>query len=929
MAVCGLRLFGGKSAGGRKQEKQPLGADKTAVTDSDPWLLQAVNLPDCTSLALKCIDELKSRALHVDHLLSPFRAGADPRAARSLLSRVFSRCSTVAHQIVQLDALALDRELHISDPHALAGLLRWILSRIPNGVIDIQRYRIWQRFEADCADSGDMFSDAWHLLIGDEDRSFIFDSFLSLLCSVCAHARHNGHDVEELIRASSLWLFPNQPSTVGAGFMVGYQTYASQSQAMMHIFLGSLRQDKMRSTMPLARALEKMLEATTYPPEGPVLRETTKLVLSSTVISKSPLALLRRAAQHKSSSSSVATSSAILETFVDDPASGFNLADSSLRVLATMQSMLNSRERVDVPNWHEDKDAWVQFRDLGFSNKMPRADVAGGALASKDILKHWSADAERPRTLDWGQFMQAGFRADDARNVSSEFLPPELRIQTDLPSGDLQQKAEREKTTVKTIDLRVLELDCSLEAAWENSLAYETSQALKGFFGRSVVLRLRGHDNAWLVCEEVMPNQSGAGLRSPSSPIAALPLVGADTEWLVAAEKRLHVLSQLRRTSKVTNVEVRPLRSELDSDFVSHRHTPTVSSMPSVHTEIKTAAAWVDKYEKGKQLEKHLVESDGAQGQLCDPVALQAPTLVNGVVRVTSRQAALDEASQQPTTAKATDVEAPAKTAQSASTEPTAPAQPQAVARKPSLISRMGSIVRKTSAANMQNPQTKPYKPARKPVHTSTQVADEKPKFHAPRHASKRATALQAVPKNGKPPPRPARGSYHSAITDVSEEQPTQQQQQAAAAARRHAPQLPHNAYAPTAISDEMRAQTQRRSRARSLSLSPVKRYSGQLDSPTLDAVAEAGRGAGASPIGAQEGGVVASNGNGYNATIRAELLAEDAAAAALTTDRWGRIRQQVIDQTSKDLLNHQPRAMTAVGQPQPQLNRAKLAKYY
>ena len=815
MLDCGMRLFRRKTANKRRERKPPIDQKAVAAVEQDPWLLQSVHVPDCTSLVLRCIDQLKGRALHVDQLMSAF--SSDPRAARSLLGRILSRYSSESHQIVQLGGGALDQELHISEPHALVGILRWVLSRVPNGIVNVQKYRIWRRFEEDTPENEEMFSDGWHLLIGDEDRSLIFDAVLSLLASVCSHARHNGHDVEELIRSSSLWLFPNTPTAGGAGFMVGYQTYASQSQAMMHIFLGSLREQKQNSKMPLALSLEKMLEATTYPPEGPVVRETTKLVLSSTAISKSPLALLRRAAQHKTEADS-----AVLRTFTDDPSKGFNLCESSLRILATMQSMLNSREQVDIPNWNDDKDAWVQFRDLGFQ---PKTDVAG----TGNILKRYSYTEDRPRTLDWGQFMQAGFHPDANRQVSNDFLPPQLRLpQTDVDG----RKVERDLTSVKVIDLRVLELDASLEAAWCNSLAYETSQALKGFFGRSVVLRLRGHEDAWLVCEEVMPNQPRQDVMSGGSDFGVVTLK-ADAEWLAAAERRLNVLSQLRRGSKMAD-------NDHPTPLPALRDSATVTSMPSAHTDLKAAAAWLNKYDSDRHLEEQLVDSEGNRGTLRESGTVQAPVVVpadGGSTRPKSFQAALDATTEKTVTTSVT-----------ATPEPS-----QALRRKPSIMKRIGTLVRRPSAPDLQKRQENRAPPMPMPVsaHQQRSMPQRKPmpkpqKFHpsSPRQATgmpRAATAPRIVADPSHRPQRPKRESYHSMVTDVSD-----------------AP-VSRSAMTPLTYTAPARRPVE----------TPKSRQQQATTTKTQQRI-----------------GTAEHKDN------------------VLTTDRWGRIRQQVLEQTQKDHLN-------------------------
>ncbi|BFZ54442.1 hypothetical protein PYCC9005_001478 [Savitreella phatthalungensis] len=587
--------------GQNKQIKAPL-----ALPEQDPWLLQRISLSDCESVVLAVISELKDRALDERNVMTPFRPEVeDIRAARTFHKRVFSTVCNEQRQLILVDNL--QAEVKLVDAHVLVGMLRWIFSRVPNGLIDVQKYRIWQRFEDDAPreTTDQMFTDVWKTLIMEQPHCSCFFALLDLISGVCAHTKYNGHDADELVRSISLWFFPSEPVTSGAGFMVGYQTYAAQSQAMKHVFFGYLREQKANSKLGLARALESLLEATAYPPQAPIANETVKLVLSSNALSRSPLSLVKRAAGHKRRHQYP-----VLEGFSCSQEAAYNLSDECLRTIKVMQDMLgNPDEDQFLSHLNQAGDEWMRFRQLGF-------DDSGPVTAAKPKRGH-----KRPVTVDWGNFSHAGFPEDADRRIKQDFLPLQMRVPScsgSVKSGDSMSSADDSLL----VDLRLIEIDKSLRLAWLSSLTYETSQAIKGMFGRCVVLELR-ESSSWLIVEEVMPEAPRAEKRRNKHDAPLLTDVPADVINLADAERKIRKLGRSKVDASCSSTSTGAKSAQ------SLKHADPGVDPGTIRPELRAAMMWTRRYDAQQKIEQHLARAPSFEKLSEAPVELsRKPTIV-------------------------------------------------------------------------------------------------------------------------------------------------------------------------------------------------------------------------------------------------------------------------------------------------------------
>lgn len=388
---------------------------------------------------------------------------------------------------------------------------------MPNGVVSwpvYEGFRIGER-EANLARNAfDTF-----IPIGvdsDARRSVIFD-FFDLLSAVAAHGKMNGLTGRKISRLAGWWAFEHTDG--GNGFEGGYKSWCAAADAASHLFFAYLRSQSpdtdpsMNVIERIPRSLQALVASTEYPPETPTLlqRATPRVVMMVDQVSPTPFALLRRAKHFE-----YRDRDNVLREFseYEDPLDA--LTDECKRVLYAVSSAnasiaIRSRQGLQKP-----EESWTAFQSLGF------ADIDEKALASKspnslngstktvgqglrEQPQSRSADAGRPTTPSWADFLSSGF-ADDGSAKSPTLLYPPSHVLPPFSSrsassqplpGDDENLAPGELAAITNVDL-----DDAFWWVWMTSLAGEEPSARKAVFGRCALIETTIMGGRWLIMEE-------------------------------------------------------------------------------------------------------------------------------------------------------------------------------------------------------------------------------------------------------------------------------------------------------------------------------------------------------------------------------------------------------------------------------------------
>jgi len=141
------RMFRRRAAGELKTNKSSAGhlngssSLTTPLPVIDVWEKTSLRREDVVEL-LKCIcDELKLRGLDTPLFLLPFRPSSDLTSTKTFVKRYFEGGRP------QLRGKELVQELRLTDVLVLAGVLRWVWTRLDGGIVGWESYELFAKAE--------------------------------------------------------------------------------------------------------------------------------------------------------------------------------------------------------------------------------------------------------------------------------------------------------------------------------------------------------------------------------------------------------------------------------------------------------------------------------------------------------------------------------------------------------------------------------------------------------------------------------------------------------------------------------------------------------------------------------------------------------------------------------------------------------------
>ncbi|KAK1140009.1 hypothetical protein N8T08_011005 [Aspergillus melleus] len=629
------RVFRGKDANStKKTTKNPI-AEETGPakpTWTDAWQRTEVAPEEVQELLRGCTQELKSRALQTPFLLLPFRPSSDSTAARTFIRNYFNQ-SVERGSPLGGDALA--RELRLSDPMVLCGVMKWCWARLPGGVVTWEAYELFKVGEQDAQFARDAFTTFIPISVDSDARTKIIFDFFDLLTAIAAHGKSNGLGGRKLSRYAGWWAFEH--TDMGNGFEAAYKNWMAAADATSHLFFAYLRSMSpevrgMGSISTLPIALQSLVQATEYPPEMPALLQvsTTRVVMIVDTVSPTPFALLRRAKNFE-----YRDSDHHLQEFsnLEDPLRA--LTDECLRVLKCISSTNQSSEPDPTKSARE--ASWSRFEDFGFGGTLEDdvddAKGPGSRKESGDGLRSapqsGGGDLGRPTTPSWADFMSSGFSDENVFKspVAPVLLPPDKVLPPIATArGQSSQSHKRTLDTETSIDpgelasITTLDLDDSFWWVWISSLAGEESPLRKAVFGRCALLETIITGAKWLVLEEQV---KGAA----SEPEPGAHIVEKKSFFGFSTRKRLgRRKSSAKKVSAVEDAYKRPDNQAPQSK---------TSIAPDQHARIQAAAAALQR--------KHR-EQESANGSQTNLANNRHSTKTNSVL--TLQPGIVNEASQ-------------------------------------------------------------------------------------------------------------------------------------------------------------------------------------------------------------------------------------------------------------------------------------------
>jgi hypothetical protein len=401
----------------------------------------------------------------------------------------------------------------------LCSIVKWCWSRLPGGVVTWDAYELFRIGESDSNFASHAFDTFIPLSVESEARRQIIFDFFDLLAAIAAHGKSNGMGGRKLSRMAGWWAF--EYSDDGKGFDGGYRTWEKAADAASHLFFAYLRSllpdpNNVGAIETLPRSLQALVNQTEYPPEAPLLMQTTttKVVMIVDAVSPTPFALLRRAKHFEYRDDDEAL---VAFSSYEDPVRA--LTDECRRVLNCIASTNQSVAEVDGLEGIVQPASWSRFEDFGFSGLLesPSSTTANGGPREFSSLKSGprsrTTDFGRPTTPSWADFLSSGF-ADDANGQSSPpplLLPPDKILPPIGEAGRVHSSQSHMRHGLQTGDdlepgelasITRFDLDDTFWWVWMTSLAAEEPTERKAVFGRCTLLETRIGGAKWLVMEE-------------------------------------------------------------------------------------------------------------------------------------------------------------------------------------------------------------------------------------------------------------------------------------------------------------------------------------------------------------------------------------------------------------------------------------------
>ncbi|KAM3419920.1 hypothetical protein BST61_g3240 [Cercospora zeina] len=487
------------------------------------WESTTVEPDEIKELVHACTAEMKTRAEALDapFMLLPFRPNTDPQGARSFIHNYYKNNADGG---TQYQGDSLKQELRLTDALVLCSIIKWCWSRMPSGVVSWPVYEGFRIGEKEAYMARNAFSTFIPIGADSEARRSIIVDFYDLLAAVAAHGKMNGLGGRKLSRMAGWWAF--EYTDEGNGFEGGYKSWEKAADASSHLFFAYLRSlspdtdPSLTVIERIPRSLQALLASTEYPPETPTLlqRSTPRVVMMVDTVSPTPFALLRRAKNFE-----YRDRDRVLRSFAEfeDPVDA--LTEECKRVLFAISntnasmSVARSRQGLTQPD-----ETWSAFSNMGFGdideNALKQTPTAGANGTTKTIgqglreePRSRTADAGRPTTPSWADFLSAGF-TDDGTAKSSALLYPPAQVLPPLGSrssspgrfgGIDDNLAPGELAAIASV-----ELDDAFWWVWMTSLAGEEPSDRKAVFGRCALIETTIANGAWLIMEEQVKGAS-------------------------------------------------------------------------------------------------------------------------------------------------------------------------------------------------------------------------------------------------------------------------------------------------------------------------------------------------------------------------------------------------------------------------------------
>ncbi|GAM86453.1 hypothetical protein ANO11243_044670 [Dothideomycetidae sp. 11243] len=488
------------------------------------WDSTEVVIEEVEELVRACTNEMKSRAEALDtpFLLLPFRPEGDVSSARTFIHNFFKANRVGAFEY---RGESLRRELRLTEPDVLCAIIKWIWSRIPEGVVS---WNVYASFRAGEQESGMVVNsfDAFIPLSVDEisRRNVIYD-FFDLLSAIAAHGKVNGMGGRKLSRMAGWWAF--EQSDTGKGFVGGYKSWADAADATSHLFFAYLRSRAPEAVNGIAgisnlpRSLQALVAQTEYPPQRPSAMQssTAKVLMIVDAVSPTPFALLRRARLFDYRADDKA-----LNKFAEyaDPVDA--LTEECKRVLESI-SMTNQNSSAKSRRGAD--DSWSRFQDEGFSfvpvDSATQSPQAQSPISKRDsppfVHPNMQARAQsrlapggRPTTPSWADFLNTGF-VEDGKNGNSPtlLLRPDQQLPPVVDRSSMGSSLDDEDLEPGELaSINRFELDESFWWVWMTSLAGEETSTRKAAFGRCALVETSISGGSWLLLEEQVKGASHA-----------------------------------------------------------------------------------------------------------------------------------------------------------------------------------------------------------------------------------------------------------------------------------------------------------------------------------------------------------------------------------------------------------------------------------
>ncbi|KAL2270204.1 hypothetical protein VTJ83DRAFT_2388 [Remersonia thermophila] len=668
-----------KGKDGKKSKKNALDdlidQQPTKPRWEDAYARKSVEPEEVQELIRLGTEELKSRGIELPFLLLPFRPTSDPSGVRTFIRHFFDGKDGAG---VALRGEALAQELRMTEPMVIAGVIKWCWSRLQGGVVGWDSYELFKVGEQDSQMARDSFKTFIPLSVDSEHKSKIIFDFFDLLSAVAAHSKSNGFGGRKLSRMAAWWAFEH--TDAGNGFEGGYKTWLSAADATSHLFFAYLRslapEPVVGGISMLPMSLQKLLQETEYPPQKPILLQTSthRVAMIVDTVSPTPFALLRRARHFQYREEDVALKQ---WSEYEDPVQA--LTEECRRVLKAI-SAANQSQAVSSSKYSTGlRDAsWSRFEDIGFATALEEDSLDDDSLLAqrprqpllplqqqqqpqglRSAAASATVDLGRPTTPSWADFLSSGFGADD-QGTANMLLPPD-KVLPPIDTGVVRQQSSQSHKPRLESDQQLepgelasitrFDLDDAFWWVWMSSLGPEETPERKAAFGRCAVVETNIQVGRWLVMEEIVKGAAadpeegayiaekkglfswtrrgkvnrrksvgkhaletrGADLKSNAATIGVSKTsIGPDQQAKIQAAA---LQLQRQEQQKTTTQPPYERRGRKDAtDYLNEKTNSVFTLQSTILSEASPAVKWAKKYDREAIREAYLADSNAGRG---------------------------------------------------------------------------------------------------------------------------------------------------------------------------------------------------------------------------------------------------------------------------------------------------------------------------